>query len=80
MSDTSTNEINNTRVIFDEIESIRVEDKIDYISAIVHYCDKYDIEIDHIATYIKDNIVFTEKIREEAEDLNFIEKTSRLPI
>lgn len=66
--------------ILEKIEEIRKNDKIDYISAIVFYCEKNDIELERIASYIKKDVVFTSRIREEAEDLNFLEKTSRLPL
>lgn len=71
----------NTQSIFNEIETIVKNNKgSDYMGAIVYYCEKNDIEIESIAKYIKKNVVLKAKIQQEAEDLNFLQKTSRLPI
>jgi hypothetical protein len=63
-----------------DIETIRSVDKIDYMEAIVAYCDKNSIEIEVVANYIKKNPVLKARVQQEAENLNFIEKTARLPV
>jgi hypothetical protein len=63
-----------------DIELIRRVDKIDYMEAIVAYCDKNSIEIEVVANYIKKNPVLKARVQQEAENLNFIEKTARLPV
>ena len=65
--------------IINEIESIR-SSGVDYMDAILHYCEKNDVEIESIAKYIKKNVVLKAKLQEEAEELNYLQKTSRLPI
>ena len=65
--------------ILQEIEKIR-EGGVDYMDAIIHYCEKHEVEIESIAKYIKKNVVLKAKLQEEAEELNYLQKTSRLPI
>ena len=62
-----------------EIEKL-TRDGSDYLDAILHYCDKHDIEIESIARYIKKNVVLKARLQEEAEELNYLQKTARLPI
>jgi hypothetical protein len=67
--------------IFKDIENIvQKNGDGDYMGAIIHYCDRNNIEIESIAKYIKKNLVLKAKLQQEAEDLNYIQKTSRLPI
>lgn len=63
-----------------EIEKLCKDDTVEYMDAILHYCEKNDVEIEVIAKFIQKNAVLKAKIQEEAENLNFLEKTSRLPI
>ena len=67
------------RDILAEIERIRAGG-VDYMDAIVHYCETNDVEIESIAKYVKKNLVLKAKLQEEAEELNYLQKTSRLPI
>lgn len=63
-----------------EIESICKNDKVDYVDAVIHFCEKNDIEIESIASLISGNALLLSRIREEAEELNYLEKTRRLPL
>jgi len=65
--------------VLQEIEKL-TRDGSDYLDAILHYCEKHDIEIESIARYIKKNVVLKARLQEEAEELNYLQKTSRLPI
>jgi len=56
-----------------------VRDKgISYMDAIVWWCENNEVEVEAAAKLC--NIVIREKIRYEAEELNFLEKPARLPI
>lgn len=66
--------------IFNEIDVIAQSNSGDYMSAIIVYCEKNDIEIESIAKYIKNNVVLKAKLQEEAEELNYLDKIPRLPI
>lgn len=58
-------------------ETVR-EKRLSYMDAIVWWCEKNEMEIETAAKLI--NGVIKEKIRVEAQDLNYMEKTARLPI
>lgn len=68
--------------LIDDIEKIRSRSKahIEYIDAIIHYCEKNNLEIETVAKIIKKNPVLKSKLQDEAEELNIIEKTSKLPL
>jgi len=60
------------------IEGIVKEKRLTYMDAITWWCDENEFEIETAAKLINVNI--KEKIRYEAEELNFLEKPNRLPI
>ena len=53
---------------------------LNYIDAIVHYCDENKIEVDSVSKLISKPL--KEKIKAQATELNFLKRTSRakLPI
>lgn len=64
-----------------EIENlVKTEDDMDYISAIVHYCDLNNIDVESVPKLISKPL--KEKIKWNAMELNFLKKTSKakLPI
>lgn len=63
-----------------DIETLVVELKTDYMDAIVHYCDKNNIEIETVASIIKSNSKFKAIIQNEGEELNLLPKTVKLPL
>lgn len=52
--------------------------KLSYMDAIISWCDKNEMEIEVAAKLC--NGVIKEKLRYEAQELNFLEKPNRLPI
>lgn len=60
------------------IEKVVQEKRIPYMDAIVWYCEKNEMEIEVAAKLC--NTVIKEKLRYEAEELNFLEKPARLPL
>jgi hypothetical protein len=72
----------NADSFFIEIEKIvqRSDKSITFIDAVVYWCEKNDIEIETIASIIKNNAKFKSTIQYEGEELNFLPKTARLPI
>lgn len=65
---------------FADIHSFCNEKGMDYIDAVVHWCEINEFEIEHAAEFIKKNRVMISKLQEEAENLNFIKKTTKLPV
>ena len=58
-----------------EIEKIVSEEKINYIDAIVHYCELNEIEVDSITKLVSKPL--KEKLKWDATRLNFMKRTSR---
>ena len=63
-----------------DIESLVKECKINYIDAIVTYCEENSIEIDSISKLVSKPL--KEKLKNDATELNFLKKTTkaRLPL
>lgn len=71
-------EVLNTKKFSYIIEEVVRDKKIPYMDAIVWYCEENNIEIEVGAKLVSGLI--KDKVRREAEDLNFLEKPARLPI
>jgi hypothetical protein len=64
-----------------EIESLVLDNQgMSYIDAVVHFCEKNSIDLESVPKLISKPL--KEKIKYEAQKLNYIKKTSRgvLPI
>ena len=60
----------------DSIESLVLENKdMNYIDAIVHFCDKNSIDVESVPKLIPKPL--KEKIKYEASELNFLKRSSR---
>jgi hypothetical protein len=58
-----------------DVEKIAYENNMNYIDAIVHYCETNEIEIESVSKLISKPL--KEKLKYDAQKLNFIKKTSR---
>lgn len=59
-----------------EIESlVNKNTEMNYIDAIIHFCEKNSIEVESVSKLISKPL--KEKIKLNATDLNFLKKTSR---
>lgn len=65
---------------FQEIDRLVTSMKVDYIDAVVFYCEQNNIEVETAASIIKANPKFKLKVQCSAEDLNFMPKRAKLPI
>lgn len=63
-----------------EIERLVLTKKIDFFDAVIYYCEINNIEVETAASIVKQSAVLKAKIQYEAENLNLIKKTARLPI
>ena len=64
-----------------EIETlVQVHKDMNYIDAIIHFCDKNGIDVESVPKLIPKPL--KEKIKYEAQELNFLKRSSRakLPI
>lgn len=66
--------------IHSDIEEFVQQHDVDYIDAVLKYCADHDIEIETMGAIIGKDPNFSSKIQNEAENLHFIKKVSRLPI
>ena len=58
-----------------EIEKIVAEEELNYIDAILHYCESNSLEVDSITKLISKPL--KERLKWDAIRLNFMKKTSR---
>ena len=58
-----------------EIEKIVAEEKLNYIDAIIHYCEINNIEVESVTKLISKPL--KERLKWDAIRLNFMKKTSR---
>ena len=64
-----------------EIEGlVQINPEMNYIDAIIHFCDQNSIDLESVPKLIPKPL--KEKIKYEAQELNFLKRTSRakLPI
>lgn len=63
-----------------DIEKLVVNKKINFFDAVILYCEINNIEVEVAASLVKQSTVLKSKIQYEAENLNLMRKTARLPI
>lgn len=78
--DIKINSVINVKQFHDQIEKLVVDLKLEYIDAVMYYCEKNNMEIETAAQLIKQNQKFKARIRSEAEALHYLPKTAKLPI
>ena len=64
-----------TRFTQDIEDLVKNNKDLNYIDAIVHYCDENKIEVDSVSKLISKPL--KEKIKGQAMELNFLKRTSR---
>lgn len=60
------------------IEEQVKEKKCGYMEAVIAYCDDHDIDPQNVSSLISQSL--KDKIRVEAEELNYIKKRAQLPL
>lgn len=63
-----------------EIDKLVEEEGLEYIEAIIYYCEVNDIEIETAASLIKGSAKMKAKVQIEAENLNYLPRSGKLPI
>jgi hypothetical protein len=64
----------------EEIEVLCKDKNIEYIDAIVFWCEKNNLEVETAAYWIKRDPAMKSKVQAEAENLNILKRGARLPI
>ena len=65
---------------YKEIETLVNKHNLNYIDAVLHYCEKNEIEIEAAASMIKSNMRIKSQVQSEGEELRFLPRTAKLPI
>lgn len=63
-----------------DVEDMCRSGDVPYIDAILTWCTKNSIEVETAADYIRRDPVLRSKIQVEAEELNVLKRSARLPI
>jgi hypothetical protein len=63
-----------------DIRKICQEKSMEYIDAVIYWCEKNNVEVEYAAALIKKDSVIMSQIQTEAENLNIVKKTAKLPI
>jgi len=63
-----------------EISQLVTDKNVSFFDAVIHYCEINNLEVETAASMIKQSTVLKSKIQYEAEELNLMRKTARLPI
>ena len=61
-----------------KIEEIVRDKKLSYMDAIVWWCEEHEMEIETAAKLV--NSLIKDKLKREAEYLNYLAKSARLPV
>lgn len=60
--------------------SAYVNNDVSYIDALVFYAQKHDIEIELLGEMIRRSSILKSKVRDDAEKLNMVEVSHKLPV
>jgi len=71
-------QVQSSNEFYIKIQELVEETKLSYMDAVLHYCDQNGMEPETAAQLV--NSKLKAQIREEAEELNFLPKTAKLPI
>jgi hypothetical protein len=74
------NSVKNVQDFIKDIDQIVLEHKLDYIDAVVFYCEKTGVEIETAASLIKSSSKIKAKVQYAAEEKNYLPRTAKLPI
>ena len=69
-----------TEKFISEVEKLVNNYNLDYMDAIIHYCEKNNLELEAAASIIKSNAKMKAKLQSEGETLNFLPKRAKLPL
>jgi hypothetical protein len=58
----------------EQIRKFCVDNNVQLIDGVIHWCEKNNIEIEYVAGLIKKDNLFKKKMLSEAKNLNFVKK------
>ena len=65
---------------YKEIDALVRHHNLNYMDAVIYFCEKNELEIEAAASMIKSNLRIKSQIQSEGEVLNFLPRTAKLPI
>lgn len=80
VDDVLTNKSMTSDRFIKEVERLVMKHRLDYMDAVIHLCEENNMEVEAAATIIRNNIRIKSKLQAQAEDLNYLPKSSRLPV
>ena len=80
MSEQEINAMINVQDFIQTIERIAEEKRMEYLDAILYYCQQTGLEVETAAELIKKNAKFKARVRVDAESAGYFPKTAKLPI
>lgn len=63
-----------------EVERLAFEKRIDFMEAVLLYCEQTGMEVETAGGLIKSSAKMKARIQDEAEALNYFPKTTKLPL
>lgn len=64
----------------EEIDKLVKSKGMEYIEAVIHFCEQTGLELESAASLIKSSAKMKAVIQNEAENLNYLPKSAKLPI
>lgn len=64
----------------EDIELLCRSKNMEYVDAVVYWCEINKLEVEYAASLIKKDPVIKAKIQVEAENMNILKRGARLPI
>ena len=80
MIEQEINAIINVQDFIQTIERIAEEKRMEYLDAILYYCQQTGLEVETAAELIKKNAKLKARVRVDAESAGYFPKTAKLPI
>jgi hypothetical protein len=78
--DVQLNNILNIKDFIEKIDALAAEKRLDYIDAVVLFCEQTGLEVETAAKLIKSNAKMKARIKNDAENLNYFPKSAKLPL
>ena len=80
MSDVKLAKAIDTNKFYKEIDALVEKHNLNYIDAVVYFCEKNEIELETAASMISSNYRIKSSIQMEGEELHFLPRSAKLPI
>lgn len=63
-----------------DVRQLCFEKQMEYIDAVVHWCEINNVEVELAAALVEKDPLMKSVIQAEAENLNYLKKTAKLPL